>query len=186
MTIGQPETIRREVVENLAKDFPSVFLDVVKHSDLTTLTSADVTIRLPWKVVFGKIFDGTITVAGDAMHPMTPDLGQGGSSSLEDAVVLGRWIGQSVIENGRLEPIVASKAIEKYVKERRWRAAWLITSSFLTGWAQQDGSQWWRKLLRNIFYRFLYKRMFNVMKYDCGKLPKISSFSESLGSSKID
>ncbi|KAM7517848.1 hypothetical protein LguiB_016810 [Lonicera macranthoides] len=182
MTIGQPETIRREVIENLAKDFPLVFLDVVKHSDLSSLTSANVTIRLPWQVVFGKISEGTITVAGDAMHPMTPDLGQGGSSSLEDAVVLGRWIGQSVIQNGRLKPKVASKAIENYVKERRWRAAWLITCSFLTGWAQQDGSRWWRKLLRNIFYRFLYKRMFNVMKYDCGKLPKISSFGESLGS----
>jgi 2-polyprenyl-6-methoxyphenol hydroxylase-like FAD-dependent oxidoreductase len=57
---------------------------------------------------------------------MTPDLGQGDGSSLEDAVVLGRHIGNSVIRNGGL--IVQgdmAKAIDDYVKERRWRAACL-------------------------------------------------------------
>jgi 2-polyprenyl-6-methoxyphenol hydroxylase-like FAD-dependent oxidoreductase len=33
---------------------------------------------------------GLVTVCGDALHPMTPNLGQGGCSALEDAVVLAR------------------------------------------------------------------------------------------------
>ncbi|GFR45392.1 hypothetical protein Agub_g6772, partial [Astrephomene gubernaculifera] len=39
---------------------------------------------------FGR---GVVTLAGDAAHPMTPNLGQGGCAALEDAVVLGRLLG---------------------------------------------------------------------------------------------
>ncbi len=35
---------------------------------------------------------GRLTLLGDAAHPMTPNLGQGGSQAVEDAVVLGRMI----------------------------------------------------------------------------------------------
>jgi salicylate hydroxylase len=34
--------------------------------------------------------DGPVALLGDAAHPMTPDLGQGGSQSIEDAVVLAK------------------------------------------------------------------------------------------------
>lgn len=33
-----------------------------------------------------------LTLAGDALHPMTPNLGQGGCTALEDAVVLARLL----------------------------------------------------------------------------------------------
>ncbi|KAK3032185.1 hypothetical protein RJ639_035897 [Escallonia herrerae] len=139
VTAGNPERLQREVIENFAKDFPSNYIDVARHADLSTLTMSPLMLRLPWDIIFGNAHKGTITVAGDAMHPMTPDLGEGGGSSLEDAVVLGCHIGESVVANGRLVPREAANAIEKYVKERRWRAAWLISGSYLAGWAQQDG-----------------------------------------------
>ncbi len=37
----------------------------------------------------------SITLAGDALHPMTPNLGQGGCTALEDALVLGRSLQQA-------------------------------------------------------------------------------------------
>ena len=43
-----------------------------------------------------------MTIAGDAMHPMTPDLGQDCGSLLANGVLLGRHIGNSVINNGGL------------------------------------------------------------------------------------
>ncbi|BFG35169.1 hypothetical protein CerSpe_214430 [Prunus speciosa] len=167
----EPEVIKREVIENYAKDLPPIFLDVVQHSDPSTLTWAPLMFRYPWHVVFGNLSKQNITVAGDAMHPMTPDLGQGGCSALEDAVVLGRHIGKSFIQNGRLVPKEMAVTIGKYVEERRWRVALLIAGSYLSGWVQQAGSGWGMKFLRDaIFYRFLYPKIVKFTSYDCGKL----------------
>ncbi|KAA8546965.1 hypothetical protein F0562_003394 [Nyssa sinensis] len=176
-----PKLIQREVMENFAKDFPPIYLDIVNHTNLSTLTWTPLLFRYPWDVIFGNICRGTITVAGDAMHPMTPDLAQGGSAALEDAVVLGRHIAESLIHNGRLVPGEVAGAMERYVKERRWRVAGLIMGSYLSGWVQEGGSTWWMKFFRDvIFYKLIYSRIVDVMHYDCGKLPNVSSSSSKL------
>ena len=169
---GDPEAIKKEVIENYAKDFPELYLDIVKHTDLTTLTWAPLMFRKPWHVAFGNLSKQNITVAGDAMHPMTPDLGQGGCSALEDAVIFGRHIGACVLKNGGLVPREVTKAVSNYAEERRWRATWLITGSFLSGWVQHGGSSLWGlKFFRDaIYYKFLARRIFSFMHYDCGKL----------------
>ncbi|ONI01836.1 hypothetical protein PRUPE_6G162100 [Prunus persica] len=169
--VDEPEVIKREVIENYAKDLPPIYLDVVQHSDLSALTWAPLMFRYPWHVVFGNLSKQNITVAGDAMHPMTPDLAQGGCSALEDAVVLGRHIGKSFIQNGQLVPKEMAVTIGKYVEERRWRVALLIAGSYLSGWVQQAGSGWGMKFLRDaIFYRFFYLIIIKFTRYDCGKL----------------
>ncbi|KAL5555761.1 hypothetical protein UlMin_037997 [Ulmus minor] len=176
-----PKEIQKDLIENYAKDLPEMYLEVVKHCDLSTLTWATLMLRLPWKVAFGKLSKQTITVAGDAMHPMTPDLAQGGCSALEDAVVLARHIGTSYIQNGGLFPREMAKAIENYAEERKWRAAWLIAGSFLSGWVQSGGSHslWGLRLFRDIiFYKFILTRIVDFMHYDCGKLPSVQGFGE--------
>ncbi|XP_073263116.1 monooxygenase 2 isoform X1 [Populus alba] len=174
---GDPEQIQKQVLEKYAEKFPSSYLDVVRHADLSTLTWASLKFRQPWGIIFGKLSKGNVTVAGDAMHPMTPDLGQGGGSSLEDAVVLGRHIGNSVINNGGLiVPGDMAKAIDDYVKERRWRAAFLVTGSYLAGWVHLGGDKWWVKFLRDgIFYKYLFGRISGLVHKHCGKLPALSS-----------
>ncbi|KAM7513744.1 hypothetical protein LguiA_003327 [Lonicera macranthoides] len=180
-----PEWIQKQVSENFAKTFPPIFSEVVQHSELSTITLAPLKIRLPWDIILKNVSKRMVTVAGDAMHPMTPDLGQGGCIALEDAVVLGRHIGESYIQYGNLGPGLVAKALEKYAKERKWRAAGLITGSYMAGLMQQEGLTWWIKLFRDfIFYKFLYQRVFNAIKYNCGSLP--NSSSESEGQSKID
>ncbi|KAK9949996.1 hypothetical protein M0R45_005503 [Rubus argutus] len=170
--VADPAEIQKEVLENYAKDLPPLFQEVVQHSDPSTLTWAPLMFRYPWHVVFGNLSKHNITVAGDAMHPMTPDLAQGGGSALEDAVVLGRHIGKSFVRNGRvLVPKEMAAAIEKYVEERRWPVALLIAGSYISGWVQQAGSGWGLKFLRDVmFYKFLYPKISRYMHYDCGKL----------------
>ncbi|KAJ8769628.1 hypothetical protein K2173_005231 [Erythroxylum novogranatense] len=170
----EPELIQRDVLEKFAKNFPSTYLDVVQHAEVSSLTWAPLMLRYPWDVIFGTLSKGNVTVAGDAMHPMTPDLGQGGCSALEDAVVLGRHIGNSLIENGRLAPKDVVRALDGYVRERRWRAAALITASYISGRVQQGGDRWWMKYLRDsVFYKYVYGRIVAVMHHDCGKLPLV-------------
>ncbi|KDP35311.1 hypothetical protein JCGZ_09470 [Jatropha curcas] len=180
-----PEEIQKEIMNKYAKDFPSTYLDVVRHADLSNLSWAPLTLRKPWDVLFGKLSKGNVTVAGDAMHPMTPDLAQGGCAALEDAVVLGRLIGNSFIKNnGRLVSNDMAGVLNEYIRERKWRVATLITGSYLSGWVQQSGSQGWRKFLRDvIFYGLLFPIVFKAVRsYDCGTLPSVSA-SDHLQSS---
>jgi len=51
-------------------------------------------------LVTASISKGNVCVAGDALHPMTPDLGQGGCSALEDGIVLARCLGEGA-DRGR-------------------------------------------------------------------------------------
>ena len=130
---NDPKDIQKEVLEKYAKDLPHLYTDVVQHSSLSTLSWAPLMFRYPWHVVFGNLSKQNITVAGDAMHPMTPDLAQGGCQALEDAVILGRHIGTSFVQNGRvLVPKEMSEVLGKYVEERRWRVALLIMGSYLS------------------------------------------------------
>lgn len=43
---------------------------------------------------------GRVALLGDAAHPMTPDLGQGGSQSIEDAVVLAKLLAEGASRGG--------------------------------------------------------------------------------------
>ncbi|KAF8011890.1 hypothetical protein BT93_I0121 [Corymbia citriodora subsp. variegata] len=170
-----PEMILREVSEHLTKDFPPVYHDILRHSDRSSLTWAPLVYRYPWDVLFGKLAQSNITVAGDAMHPMTPELGQGGCSSLEDAVVLARHFGDSISKHGGLVTQDIRFAIDKYIKERRLRATTLIAASFISGWLQTNGSGRLMKFLRDIvFYKLLFTFVFRMTRYDCGKLPSAS------------
>ena len=171
-----PEAIQIELIENYAKDLPELYLDIVKSADLSTLTWDPLVYRQPWNVAFGSLSKQNITVVGDAMHPMTPDLGHGGCTALEDAVVLGRHIGTSFIQNGGLVPSEMPRVLANYVAERRWRAVWLITGSYFSGWVQQGDSSWVVKFVRDaIFYRFLFRKLANIVHYDCGKLPTVKT-----------
>ncbi|KAI4365499.1 hypothetical protein MLD38_021479 [Melastoma candidum] len=166
-----PETIKKQVIEDLARDFPPIYHEVVDHADLTTLSWAPLVFRYPWDMLFGKLADGNVTVAGDAMHPMTPDLGQGGGLALEDAVVLGRHIGFTVAAPGKLDGKKVGQALRGYVRERWWRAAAVITGSYVSGWVQGGGTNWFTRLLRIVFYMFAFKKLVNyASKYDCGEL----------------
>ncbi|KAI3898473.1 hypothetical protein MKX03_026053 [Papaver bracteatum] len=182
MAKGDPKVIQKTILESVSGP-PQVVKDVIQQSEMQSLSWAPLLFRYPWNVIFGPLSDGTITVAGDAMHPMTPDLGQGGCASLEDAVILGRHIGNSYIRNGgMISQEDLEVEIEMYVKERRWRTAGLITASYLSGWVQQSGGGgirsssrrvgWLMKFLRDsIFYKMIFRRLGSFLHYDCGKLP---------------
>ncbi|KAF9609147.1 hypothetical protein IFM89_013401, partial [Coptis chinensis] len=176
-----PELIQKSILEKVA-NFPTLFLDVFQHCDLHTITWGPLMLRVPWDLIYKNMNTENITVAGDAMHPMTPDLGQGGCAALEDAVVLGRHIGNCFGHNGKF----VRDALKGYVEERRWRVAGVITASYFSGWVQQEPSTWYMKFLRDkVFYKYFFRFVANIVNYNCGKLSSVSLSTEADNMKKL-
>ncbi|KAG0499724.1 hypothetical protein HPP92_004415 [Vanilla planifolia] len=167
---SDPELIRRATLEDLAVDFPAEFQEIVRRSKPDSLSWARLLYRAPWNVLFGRTHRGCVTVAGDAMHPTMPDLGQGGCIALEDAVVLARCVARA----GTAKEM--EEGMARYVAERRWRVAWVITASFLSGYVQQASTGLWArgvKLIRDrLFYTFIFPKIIGITSYNCGTLTK--------------
>jgi len=75
---------------------------------------------------------GLVTLAGDALHPMTPNLGQGACCALEDAVVLAREVSGAWNTGGDLPG-----ALRRYESQRARRCLPLVLRSHAMGAALQ-------------------------------------------------
>lgn len=150
--------------------------EVVERTELTKISCAELKFRLPWNLLFGDIARNNVTVAGDALHPMTPDIGQGGCSSLEDSVMLARCLGEALLTESR--PNVEdeeeferlNKALEKYAKERRWRSFSLISTAYMVGLLQQSDGRLMSFLKRKWLSKYTSSAFVRMADFDCGKL----------------
>ena len=153
---------------------PQNFIQVIEKSDMGDLVSFPLKFRWPSELLWRNICKGNVTVAGDALHPMTPDLGQGGCAALEDAVVLARCLAQAFKENDNGDAKEDKYArvkfgLENYVAERKWRDFDLVFTSYFFGRIQQSDNaftQFLTEVLGGIMARTLIKKTY----YDCGKL----------------
>jgi 2-polyprenyl-6-methoxyphenol hydroxylase-like FAD-dependent oxidoreductase len=128
------------------------------------------------------LVNGGVAVAGDAAHPSTPNMGQGGCMALEDAVVLTQKLygalrtppitdqetSEALPEHERI-----NQALVEFQRERYERTNYISTRSYRigrmihTGWAVVDFFRDW--FLIPLVYnknRFLSHTLFDV-----GKLP---------------
>eukprot|EP01018_Ginkgo_biloba_P029755 Gb_17952 [translate_table: standard] len=170
-----PELIRQETLF-LLRDFPEMLTEIVQRSGSDTMSMTALRHRLPWRMFFGtRMWKGTVTAVGDGMHPMTPDLGQGGCAALEDAVVLGRCLAEALngrIERDEEEAERIEEALKKYVDERRWRWTWLMVKSYFTGFVRQGSWAIVRLFRDKIFLRVISSdSYFSHAEFDCGRLP---------------
>ena len=88
-------------------------------------------IRDRWDLPSDTFGVGHVTACGDAMHPMTPNLGQGGCCALEDAVVLGSAF------RGNEGLATCEKSLRAYERERLKRTMPLTVRANLMGQALQ-------------------------------------------------
>lgn len=80
---------------------------------------------------------GTVTLLGDASHPMLPFMAQGAGMAIEDAVVLGRALA-GVSDRGQ-----AVQALRRYEKTRQERTAKIQIGSRGNQWMKGQGNADW-------------------------------------------
>ncbi|KAK9156287.1 hypothetical protein Sjap_003767 [Stephania japonica] len=165
------------VLDNLG-EVPQQVVEVVEKTDLHNIISSPLRLRWPWNVIWGENCKGNVCVAGDALHPMTPDLGQGGCSALEDSVVLAKCIAEALSEGtqsinskyeegeyGRIK-----RGLEKFVKERKWRGFALVATAYVLGMTQQSNGTVMKFVRDKLLSAYMAGLVLKMADYDCGRL----------------
>ncbi|XP_012081825.2 monooxygenase 2 [Jatropha curcas] len=173
-----PAKMKQFVLSKLENAASEDFRAVVEATNLDDILSSPLTYRHPWELVWGNINKGNVCVAGDALHPMTPDIGQGGCSALEDGVVLARCLGEAFMKQVNVESEEKEKeeykrieiGLKKYAQERRWRSFQLIATSYLVGFIQQSEGKILNFLRDRIMVKYLAGLFLKRSDFDCGKL----------------
>lgn len=168
--------MKQSILSKMRKsNLPEKIIEVIEKSEMSRLVSSPLRYRWPFDLLTGNISKGSVTIAGDALHPMTPDLGQGGCSALEDAIVLARSLGEALHE-GKLcktekeEYEIIKKSLENYAKKRKWRSFDLITTAYLVGYVQQNDGVVMSFLRDKFLSGILAKVLLKKTEFDCGKL----------------
>lgn len=138
-TTGQPEWTEEswtsegdvEELRNAYKDFHADARKLLAASDSVLKSALYEREPLPqWSV-------GTVTLLGDACHPMLPFMAQGAGMAIEDAVVLGRALADA---SDRAQ---AGKALKAYEEARRERTAKIQIGSRGNQWMKGPGNADW-------------------------------------------
>ncbi|XP_058768432.1 monooxygenase 2-like isoform X2 [Vicia villosa] len=167
-----PAKLKQYVLSKLGK-MPNYVRSFIENTELDAFHLAPLRHRHPWELIIKSISKGNVCVVGDALHPMAPDLAQGGCSALEDGVVLARCLAEAFSKNqmeGEEEYKIIETCLKKYAKERRWRCIDLITRSYIVGSIQQSGSKLVNFFRDKVFATFLAHQLLKKSNFDCQQL----------------
>jgi len=136
--------------------------------------------------------DGSVVLTGDAVHPMMPNLGQGGCQAIEDAYELTLALKAVTVAGQAPDPEVVRGALQTFYKRRVARVAGvsllsrlasdLIVNFFDTPWSPHDSKGQtalsyltfaWKPLLQYIIFpiQFLFLYSYHPTG-SMGDLPK--------------
>ncbi|XP_059649972.1 monooxygenase 2-like [Cornus florida] len=176
-----PSMMKEFVLSKLEK-LPDQVKAVVEVTELDSIINSPLRFRLPWEILWGNTSKGNVCVAGDAFHPMTPDIGQGGCAALEDGVVLARCLAEALCKrksSRRTEVKIAEEedereriemGLKKFAEERKWRAFKLISTAYMVGFILQNDGMVISFLRDKVLAAFLSRLLLKRADFDCGKL----------------
>lgn len=111
--------------------------DVFAATDPIAIIKTGIYDRRPAK----RWSQGCVTLLGDAAHPTTPNLGQGGCMAIEDAVVLARCL------SNRFPPATAFRVYERLRYTRTARVTKISRYYGVIGQWENPGAAWLRTTL---------------------------------------
>ncbi|XP_058216573.1 monooxygenase 2-like isoform X2 [Rhododendron vialii] len=167
------------VLSNLGK-VPDKVKAIVEITELDSITYSPLRSGRPWELLWANISKGNVCVTGDAFHPMTPDIRQGGCSALEDGVVLARCLAEALMKNsstaeakegdGKEEYERIEMGMKKFAKERKWRGIVLVCTAYMVGFVQQSNAVVVSFLRDKVLGSFMAGLLLKRADFDCGKL----------------
>ena len=125
-------------VSRLFEDWYPPVLELIESTPTASIIKNSALDRPPNKI-WGR---GRMTLLGDAIHPTTPDLGQGGCLAIEDAFVLARCFNKYSASDA---------ALRNYERSRYKRTSTLSKYSRYYGTIGQWENPWARALCRTAF-----------------------------------
>ncbi|KAB1207521.1 3-hydroxybenzoate 6-hydroxylase 1 [Morella rubra] len=175
-----PAKIKQLVLSRLGK-VPDQVRALIENYELEGFVPLPLRYRHPWELLWGNISKGNVCVAGDALHPMTADMGQGACSALEDSVVLARCLAEALLqepngktkeqcEEGKEENKRIELGLKKYAKERTWRSIEIISVSYIAGFIQESSGKMMTLMRDKALAGFLSGFLLKIPDFDCGKL----------------
>ncbi|KAF8018246.1 hypothetical protein BT93_H3212 [Corymbia citriodora subsp. variegata] len=173
-TISRDQELIRMQSLKSTQNFPAQMTEMIRRSDKGSLSSMRFRYRAPWDLVYGRFRKGTATVAGDALHAMSPFIGQGGGASLEDAIVLARCLSRKLSEvteedgEGRRRRKY-EEALADYVEERRMRLLGLSILSYVFN-KLSEGPCMVVKIICVLILIVFFKDRIAHTAFDCGQL----------------
>ena len=139
----------------LFRGWPEFVTQVVRATEERAIVQSDVIDRPP-SAQWGE---GRVTLLGDAIHPTTPNLGQGACQALEDAVALADCFrGRTAVEESLRVYEERRKARTRMVTERSWQlgrmlqwenpvASWMRNALSRTAMGRRAGVRMFEELL---------------------------------------
>ncbi|GKV21116.1 hypothetical protein SLEP1_g31129 [Rubroshorea leprosula] len=128
----------KQFAPNVLQNLPNRLKEVIKNTPVENIVSSPLRYRRPWEMLWGNISKGNVCLVGDALHPMTPDLGQGGCPALEGGVILAGHLALALSKLGNDEWNRLEMGAAQYARERRWRSFELIAATYIIGTMQQS------------------------------------------------
>lgn len=156
-------------------------IEATPADDITTHPIAD---RWDFAALLGgRIGRGAVTLIGDAAHPMTPNLGQGACTALEDAVVLAQCLSRIARDEGEGVPrslkdkAQVVNALAEFERVRAKRVTPLVLRSNLIGTLLQIDNPLVCGLRDNIVMPYLFtpSHFLDHALFDCGELPVLAN-----------
>jgi zeaxanthin epoxidase len=181
-----------DYLKELHEGWSSEVFQVLDATPVQSVEQRDLYDR--WPEFFRSWADGQTVLVGDAVHPMMPNLGQGGCQAIEDAYELTKSLkGLTSYSQTEVPPVEAiRKSLDDFYKGRVLRVAGcsllsrlasnLIINAFDTPWSPHDnkGTDWksyltfaWKPLLQYIVFpaQFLFLYSYHPSG-PMGDLPK--------------
>ncbi|KAG6547622.1 hypothetical protein Mapa_011071 [Marchantia paleacea] len=170
--VTDPAEVRAELLSML-DGWPQHMRELLDNTPLDYISRAALADRWNLPGITAPVVQSGVTLAGDALHPMTPNLGQGGCCALEDAIKLAQTLGVVLAKGGNADYEAITKAMEEYAAERHHRTFPLTLKSFVFGALLQIGFAPVCFVRDNIAVPKIVRpsSFLSHTRYNCGELP---------------